>query len=163
MAHSVLIVLHAGSAVAAFVLGCLLLATLPVTGRAARFVAFFWCVIASMSLLVGVVLFDWAQLDTAKRIAFGILCALAAYLVVRVLQARATLIHKPAAWRRALIGHIGFVMISLFDGFCIVSAIDLRLAPWLIVTVAVLGVVVGVVVIRALVRRDAAGEPARAN
>lgn len=163
MAHGVLIVLHAGTAVAAFVLGCLVLAALPSTARAARFVAFFWCVIASMSLLVAVVLFDWVQLNPTRRIAFGILCALAAYLVIRVLQARAALVRKPATWRKALIGHVGFVMISLFDGFCIVSAIDLRLPAWLIVTVAVLGVVVGVVVIRALVRRDSAGEPAGAN
>lgn len=156
MAHSILILLHAGTAVAAFVLGCLLLATMPSSHRAPRFVAYFWCLIASMALLVTVVVTDWAQLNATKRIAFGVLCALAVYLVVRAIQARSVLVRKPANWRKALIGHVGFVMISLFDGFCIVSAIDLHLPPWLIVTVAVLGVVVGVVVIRALVRRDAA-------
>ncbi len=163
MAHSILIVLHAGTAVAAFVLGCLLLATLPSSARAARFVAFFWCLIASMALLVAVVVTDWFGLSVAKRIAFGVLCALAVYLVVRVVQARSVLVRKPAPWRKALIGHVGFVMISLFDGFCIVSAIDLRLPPWLIVIVAVLGVVVGVLAIRVLVRRDAATTPAEAG
>ena len=118
MAHSILIVLHAGTAMAAFVLGCLLLATLPTSVRAPRFVGFFWCLIASMALLVTVVLTDWAQLDAVKRIAFGILCALAVYLVLRVLQARSALVRRPAHWRKALIGHVGFVMISLFDGFC---------------------------------------------
>jgi hypothetical protein len=116
----------------------------------------------AMVLLITVVAVDWAGLDVTRRIAFGVLCALAIYLVVRALQARAVLVRKPANWRKALIGHIGFVMISLFDGFCIVAAIDLRLPPWLIVTVAVLGVVVGVAVIRALARRDAAAAPAEA-
>ena len=46
-------------------------------------------------------------------------------------------------------------MISLFDGFCIVSAIDLGMPVAVVVAVAILGVVVGVVVIRHLVRRDA--------
>lgn len=162
MLHSILILVHAGTAVTAFVLGCLLLATLPTSAHAARFVAFFWSLIASMTLLVTVVAVDWTQLHVTKRIAFGVLCALAVYLVLRVLQARSVLARKPPNWRKALIGHLGFVMISLFDGFCIVSAIDLRLPPWLIVTVAVLGVVIGVVVIRALVRRDAAAAPAEA-
>lgn len=163
MAHSLLIVLHAGSAVAAFVLGCLLLATMPVSARAGRFVAFFWCLLASMALLIVVVAVDWAALAPTKRIAFAILGVLAVYLIVRAVQARRTLVRRPAKWRRAFIGHVGFIMISLFDGFCIVSAIDLRLPPVVIVAVAVLGVVAGVVVRRMLVRRDASLPSAEAG
>jgi hypothetical protein len=52
-------------------------------------------------------------------------------------------------------------MISLFDGFCIVAAIDLRLSPTVIAAVAVGGVIAGIVVIRALERPEAASEGAR--
>ena len=53
------------------------------------------------------------------------------------------------------IGNVGFVMISLFDGCCIVYAFGLRIPVAVIVAVAFLGIVVGAVVIRRLVRRDA--------
>ena len=160
-AHWVLITLHAGLAVAAFVLGCVLLAALPSSPRSRRFSWFAACLVSAMVLLIVVVAVDWAQLTTTKRIAFGVLAVLAVYLVVRVAQARRTLTRQGPGWRKAFIGHVGFVMISLFDGFCIVTAIDLRLTPAAIVAVAVLGVVAGVIVIRALVRRDAADEGAR--
>lgn len=159
--HWLLIALHAGFAVAAFVLSCLVLATLPSSPRSRRFRWFAWCLTAAMALLIVVVAVDWSQLTVAKRIAFGILALLALYLIVRVGQARRAVRRRPTGWRKAFIGHVGFVMISLFDGFCIVAAIDLRLSPTVIAAVAVGGVIAGIVVIRALVRREAASEGAR--
>lgn len=163
MAHSILIFLHAGLAVASFVLGCVLLAALPHSARSGRFAAFFWCTVAAMACLIAVVLLDWSGLPTTKRIAFAILAVLAVYLMVRAAQAWRTLIRKPDRWRKSFIGHVGFVMISLFDGFCIVAAIDLGMPPPVTITVAVLGVVVGVLLLRALVRRDSARHPAQAS
>ena len=163
MVHTILIILHAGLAVASFVLGCLLLAALPESERSARFAAFFWCTVAAMVCLIAVVLLDWSGLTATKRIAFAVLSALAVYLMVRAAQAWRTLARKPDGWRRAFIGHVGFVMISLFDGFCIVAAIDLGMPPPVTSTVAVLGVVVGVLILRALVRRDAARHRVQAS
>ena len=163
MVHTILILLHAGLAVASFVLGCLLLAALPESERSARFAAFFWCTLAAMVCLIAVMLLDWPGLPTTKRIAFAILAVLAVYLMVRAVQAWRTLIRKPARWRKSFIGHVGFVMISLFDGFCIVAAVDLGMPPPVTITVAVLGVVVGVLILRALVRRDVARHPAQAS
>ncbi|MGO4595285.1 hypothetical protein AB4Z18_15825 [Leifsonia sp. 2TAF2] len=160
--HWLFIALHAGFAVAGFALGCAVLIRIPTSVTSRRVAWFGWCVIAAMVLLVTLVAVDWARLTSTKQIAFGILSLLAVYMIVRVAQARRALVRQRTGWRKAFIGHVGFVMISLFDGFCIVSAIDLRLPPAAIVGVAVLGVVVGVVVIRALVRRDAAGENVRA-
>jgi hypothetical protein len=157
MVHSVLIVLHAGFAVAGFVLGWLVLARLPERSSSRRFVWFFWCMVTAMVLLIAVVAADWVSLDVTKRIAFGVLCGLAVYILVRLEQARRVLAHGPEGWRKKFIGHVGFVMISLFDGFCIVTAIDLRMPAVVIVAVAVIGVVVGIVAIRRLVRRDEAG------
>ena len=163
MAHSLLIAPHAACAVAAFVLGCLLLAKLPVSVRSRRFTAFLWLTIAAMAALLVVVATDWSGLAVTKRIAFAVLAVVALYLVVRAVQARRVLARRPVRWRRSFIGHVGFILISLFDGFCIVSAIDLGMPPAVTVTVAVLGVVAGVVVLRALVRRDASLHPAQAG
>jgi hypothetical protein len=154
MVHSVLIVLHAAFAVAGFVLGWLVLAKLPETSSSRRFVWFFWCMVTAMVLLIVVVSVDWGKLGVTKRVAFGVLCVLAVYILIRVEQARRALARRPAGWRKKLIGYVGFVMISLFDGFCIVTAIDLRMPPAVIASVAVLGVAVGILAIRLLVRRD---------
>ena len=154
MVHSLLILLHTGFAVASFVLGWLVLARCPRRSRADSSGST-RDVIAAMLLLITVVAVDWAGLAVTKRVAFGILCALAVYLVVRAEQARRVVTSRPPGWRKRFIGHVGFVMISLFDGFCIVSAIDLGMPVAVVVAVAVLGVVVGVLVIRHLVRRDA--------
>ena len=39
--------------------------------------------------------------------------------------------------------HIGFTLIALWDGFVVVLAIDLGAPGWLVIVLAVLGVVVG--------------------
>ena len=43
-----------------------------------------------------------------------------------------------------VIDHVGFVLISLFDGFAIVSALDLHAPGWLIAVIAVAAVGVGI-------------------
>ena len=53
-------------------------------------------------------------------------------------------LHRPRnGWRHKYIDDIGFTLISLFDGFVIVAAIDLNAPVWAIVLIAILGVVVG--------------------
>ncbi|WP_426515443.1 hypothetical protein ACPPVQ_12605 [Diaminobutyricibacter sp. McL0618] len=160
MLHTSLIVLHASFAVAGFVFGCLVMATLPASSRSGRFVSFDALIDAAMVCLIAVVVLDWSTLTVTKRIAFGILSLLAVYLIIRVEQARRSLARQRPGWRKAFLGHVGFVMISLFDGFCIVAAIDLRMPPAVIVVVAVLGVAVGIWVIRRLVRREVTREAA---
>ncbi|WP_345761187.1 hypothetical protein [Diaminobutyricibacter sp. McL0608] len=162
MLHTSLIFLHATFAVAGFVLGALLMARLPETSRSPRFVAYDALMDAAMVCLIAVVALDWSTLTVTKRIAFGILSLLAVYLIIRVEQARRSLVRQRPGWRKAFLGHVGFVMISLFDGFCIVAAIDLKLPPVVIVVVAVLGVAVGIWVIRLLVRRELSREAATA-
>jgi hypothetical protein len=161
MVHWGLIVAHAALAVLAFGLGCSLLVTLPQGPRSGRFVGYAGCVWLAMLALIVVVAVDWTDLPTRKRIAFGILCVLAVYLVVRTEQARRTLTARAPRWRERLVGHVGFVLISLFDGFCIVLAIDLGLPGFVIVIAALFGVAAGVVAIRAVAKRETAGDVAR--
>jgi hypothetical protein len=51
---------------------------------------------------------------------------LGAYTVWRGLLAKRALIRQGANWQNHYIGHVGFTLISLFDGFTIVGAIDLK-------------------------------------
>jgi hypothetical protein len=44
----------------------------------------------------------------------------------------------------AVIDHVGFNLIALFDGFAIISAIDLQAPGWLVAVIAVAAVAVGI-------------------
>jgi len=44
----------------------------------------------------------------------------------------------------AVIDHIGFNLISLFDGFSIVSSLDLQAPGWLVAVIAVGAVALGI-------------------
>ena len=157
MAHTLLIVLHATCATLAFGVGCALMVRLPTSVRSVRFWIYYAALFAAMLLLISVVLLDWTDLILTKRIAFGLLCLLALYLLWRTERSRQSLVRQGEDWRKKFAGHVGFVLISLFDGFCIITAIDLHLPPLVIVVVAVLGVAAGILVIRRVVRRETRG------
>jgi hypothetical protein len=50
---------------------------------------------------------------------------------------------------------MGFTLIALFDGFVIISALDLGAPSWLVVAPGVLGIVVGRLGVRRVQRRVA--------
>jgi hypothetical protein len=76
----------------------------------------------------------------------------------RTLGAARALAAQPARRRVTFIGQVGFVLISLFDGFAIVTALDLHLGPVVVALSAVVGVaVVGVFAIRTATKREQAG------
>jgi hypothetical protein len=156
--HLLLIVIHASAAVLAFVTGVVVFVRLPASARSGPFLVYATCVWIAVVALLVVVIVDWQHLDAARRIAFPLLGVLALYLLWRTERARRVLRLRSNGWRQAFIGHVGFVLISLFDGFCIVLAIDLRAPVWLVIAAALFGVVVGVVAIRARVRQERALE-----
>ncbi|WP_022885347.1 hypothetical protein [Glaciibacter superstes] len=51
------------------------------------------------------------------------------------------------------VNHVGFTLISLFDGFVIVAAIDLHAPPWLVASLAIGGVIAGIIGVRRLEAR----------
>ena len=63
--------------------------------------------------------------------------------VVLVLICIAVLRRRGDGWRLPYMEHVGFTLIALWDGFVIVLAIDLGAPGWLVLVLAVLGVVVG--------------------
>lgn len=156
--HVLLITVHAVAATAAFVLGLVVFLRIPLSNRSAPFVAYAASVWVGVAALVVVVIADWPGLDVGRRIAFSALGVLGLYLLWRTERARRTLRARSSGWRQQFIGHVGFVLISLFDGFCIVLAIDLGMPTWVVVAAAVFGVVVGVAAIRVRVRQQRAIE-----
>jgi len=65
------------------------------------------------------------------------------YMIWRAVQAVSVLREQPGN-QGAVIDHIGFNLISLFDGFAIISAIDLHASGWLVAVIAIGAVALGI-------------------
>jgi hypothetical protein len=93
--------------------------------------------------LVLAIVFDWRGLDTGTRVAFTLLTGLALFMLWRAERAGRLVGHTSVGARQALIGDVGFTLVALFDGFVIVSAIDLDLPVWAVVVIGAIGVIIG--------------------
>jgi hypothetical protein len=153
--HFALILLHASFATIAFGVGCSLLIALPSATRSPRFIVFYASMVVAVLALLAVVIVDWSTTPIVQRIVFAGLCVLGLYLLVRSEQARLAIVSSNANGRGRFVAHVGFVLISLFDAFCIVSAIDLQLSPFLTVPIAAVAVAVGSLVVVRVRRREA--------
>jgi hypothetical protein len=144
MLHTVMIVLHATAGVVAFAAGSFALFPPRAEQRATQL---FWVYLVSLGLLVvflvGAMAAHWQELGTTERVIFSALLVLGLYMVRRALMAQGLLRRRGEAWRVPYMEHIGFTLISLWDGFVIVLAIDLGAPGWLVAVLAVLGVVAG--------------------
>ncbi len=155
--HTVLIYGHALGGLVAFGLGCLVLRP----GRreaSAVFRAYYLSLWLMVLLLVAVVGADWRELTLVSRVSFGGLTLLAFYTGLCGWQARRLLYTRSADWQGSYIAHVGFTLISLFDGFVIVGALDMNAPGWIVGVVGVLGVGIGISTIN-LVKRRAAQLP----
>ena len=65
-------------------------------------------------------------------------------MIWRAVQAVTVLTKQNQADQLKVIDHVGFVLISLFDGFAIVSALDLQAPGWLVAVIAVSAVGIGI-------------------
>jgi hypothetical protein len=99
--------------------------------------------IAMIVFLAGAILAHVGQLEALQRGIFAGLFVLSLYMLFRGARARTVLRMQHDGWWTIYVDHIGFTLISLFEGFIIVSGIDLGAPGWLTTVVAVLGVVVG--------------------
>ena len=79
------------------------------------------------------------------------LSALAAYTLWRAIEAQRTIRNMPTGWHRRYVDHLGFVLITLLDGFAIVMAIDLHAPVWLIVAIAIAVVLIGRALLQSVV------------
>ena len=145
MTREILIALHAIGGGVAFVAGARVL--VPPIGHLANrhwlfnvlLVALAWMIV----FLLPVVTIDWPHMDSVQRAIHGGLCLLALYMGWRALRARRALILQAEGWRRDYVTHLRFILIALFEGFAIVTAIDLGMQGWLVVVIAVAGLLIG--------------------
>lgn len=108
-----------------------------------------WLVPVFLGSLVGMALFvigamaaHWSDLGGLNQIVFAGLAGLALFMVYRGVRAYLA-VGRQGFDRERYMHDVGFVLISLFNGFVIVGAIDLGAPGWAVGIVAVLAVVVG--------------------
>lgn len=139
-----LIVLHAAAGLAAFSVGIAALNPLVVARHRWIPGAVVWMLVGLVVFMVGAMAAHWSALETASQIVFTGLVGLGCYMVWRARQARQTA-STPIAERdrSGYVDDIGFVLISLFDGFIIVLALDLGAPAWLVAGGAIGAVLIG--------------------
>jgi hypothetical protein len=142
MTHNLLIAAHALAGVLSFVAGVLSVAL--TTTRSWRFQTYLVSLVAMAAFAAVVVAWDWRALESGTRLVYAGLVGLAAFMVVRAIGAATRLRRRDGDWRSRYIDGVGFTLISLFEGFVIVAAIDLGAPVWLVVLVAAAGIVAGI-------------------
>src|SRR5215471_19002289 len=141
--HTLSIVRHALSATGAFLVGIVLLFqsnTLRQRQLARAVVAL---LMLMEVFLVIAIISHLNSLPAITQIIFLALAVLGLYMIWRAVQAVSVLQAQPDN-QGAVIDHIGFILISLFDGFAIVTATDLQAPGWLTAVVALGAVVLGI-------------------
>jgi hypothetical protein len=146
--HSLAIVVHAVSATGAFIVGIVLLFQSNTHRQLQLGVAFLVLLILMEVFLVIAILSHVTSLPTITQSIFGGLAILGVYMIWRAVQALKVL-QEQEGNQGAVIDHIGFNLISLFDGFAIISAIDLQAPGWLVAVIAVGAVAIGIYAINA--------------
>ena len=102
-----------------------------------------WFLIGLVVFLAGAMLVYWRQYSTTERILFPGLFGLGLYMLYRARSARQLLGSRQRNWKQAYIEHIGFTLISLFEGFIIVTGLNSGSPGWLVALFAILGVILG--------------------
>src|ERR671938_497858 len=118
--HTIAIVVHTTSAIAAFILGIVLIFQNNPLRQLQLGRAFLALLILSGIFLVLAILAHITSLSTINQIIFGGLVILMVYMIWRAVQAVAILTNHQHPDQLKVIDHVGFVLISLFDGFAIV-------------------------------------------
>ena len=141
--HTLAVVVHALSAIGAFIIGIVLLFQRNPLRQLQLGVAFVVLLLLLEVFLVIAILSHVTSLPGITQIIFGGLAILGLYMIWRAVQALSVL-REPHGNQGAVIDHMGFNLIALFDGFAIISAIDLQAPGWLVAVIAVGAVAIGI-------------------
>ena len=141
--HNVLIILHASAATISFLTGCLLVFVPAYASRQGLFTVYWWSLIGMVISLLGAVAVYWTEYSTIERIIFPGLLVLGFYMLYRARNASRLRKAQQNNWKHNYVEDIGFTLISLFEGFIIVSGLDTGISGWLVALLAILGVLVG--------------------
>ena len=135
--------LHAATAAISFFVGCLLIFAPAYISNQRLFGLYWWSLVGMVILLIGAMLVYWNEYSGTERIVFPILLGLGMFMLYRAQNASRLLKAQQNDWKLGYIEHIGFTLISLFEGFVIVTVLNGGGPGWLVALLAILGVFVG--------------------
>ncbi len=138
-----LIVLHATAGVAAFTTGVAALSWRQVERHRWIPRVVTWMMVGLVVFMIGAMASHWEALSSVERLVFSALVVLAGVMLWRARRAeRIASTSISGQWAR-YVDHVGFVVISLFNGFVIVAALDLGAHPAFVATSAIAAVIAG--------------------
>lgn len=141
--HSTFILLHAATATLAFFAGCVLIFSPTYMLNRWLFNLYSLSLVAMALLLAGAIFANWEEYSDVERIVFPGLLGLALFMLFRAWGAGLVSAAQQGKWKLGYVEHIGFTLISLFEGFVIVSALNSGLAGWLVAGIAIAGLLAG--------------------
>ena len=94
-------------------------------------------------LLAGAIYVYWREYSDVEQVIFPGLLGLSLFMLFRAWGAGVVFATQQKNWKLGYLEHIGFTLISLFEGFVIVGGLDIGLPGWLVAIVAVLGLFAG--------------------
>lgn len=141
--HNILIMLHAAAAAISFFIGCFLIISLRQASDQRLFSLYLWSLVGMVILLIGAMLVYWNEYSDTERIVFPVLLGLGMFMLYRAQNASRLLKARQNDWKPGYVEHIGFTLISLFEGFVIVTVLNAGGPGWLVALLAILGVLVG--------------------
>jgi len=141
-AHNTLIILHATAATLAFFAGCLLIFSPTYLSNQRLFNLYLWTLIATILLLAGAIIIYWKEYSDVERIIFPGLLGLGLFMLFRTWGAGLVFATQQNNWKLGYVEHIGFTLVSLFEGFIIVSGLNAGIPGWLVALVAIAGLLV---------------------
>lgn len=110
--------------------------------------------VAVIVFMLGAMAAHWDTLASIERLVFSALSVLGGVMWWRSRQAAHLALDAGGEWSR-YVDHVGFVVISLFNAFVIVSALDLGVPPAAVTAAAVAASLAGHFALKRLKRRDA--------
>lgn len=141
--HDLLISIHAIAAGLCFIAGGIVLYSRKYRFDRGLFRFYLWSLGGMVVFLAMAMLTEWTVYSSTEQTVFTGLLGLAIYMFYRGFSARAMLTTRADGWNKASARHVGFTLISLFEGFVIVGALNAQAPVWLVGTIAVVGIVAG--------------------
>ena len=137
----ILISLHTIVATVCFIAGIFIIS--PERAKKYKWLVsiFVWTLFLMIIFMIGATLSHWRNITISQRITFSALAGLGIYMFYRGYQAKKRF--SKNHFSTGYIDDVGFVLIALFDGFAIVSLLDMKMPVWIIVSGAILAIFIG--------------------
>lgn len=156
--HDLLISIHAIAASLCFLAGGIVLYSRKYRFDRGLFRFYLWSLGGMVVFLAMAMFTEWTIYSSTEQAVFTGLLGLAIYMFYRGLNARTMLKTRADGWNEASVRHVGFTLISLFEGFVIVAALNARAPMWLVGAIAVVCIVTGRRMVNTAVELEGRGD-----